>query len=144
MTVRPRTAQLMHRAPRAGGRWMGTCTANERARRLVTVMPMAGRRTSPQNGAGEVRRERAMTGASDSLGLPPVAPMSLPARLRAVREFHTGPAVVRDVAGPVVRVPLGPRLVVPPFVLVTSPQGAHDVLAGSSNDTMDKLTQVHR
>ena len=70
--------------------------------------------------------------------------MSFPARLRVVREFHTGPAVVRDLAGPVVRVPLGPRLVVPPFVLVTSPQGAHDVLAGSSNDTMDKLTQIHR
>ena len=84
-----------------------------------------------------------MTRASDSPGLPPVAPMSLPARLRAVREFHTGPAVVRDLAGPVVRVPLGPRLVVPPFVLVTSPQGAHDVLAGSSNDTMDKLTPIH-
>ncbi len=69
--------------------------------------------------------------------------MSFPARLRALREFHTGPAVVRDLAGPVVRVPVGPRLVVPPYVLVTSPQGAHDVLAGSSNDTMDKLTQVH-
>lgn len=85
-----------------------------------------------------------MTDASDSPGLPPVAPMSLPARLRVVREFHTGPAVVRDLAGPVVRVPLGPRLVAPLFVLVTSPQGAHDVLAGSSNDTMDKLTQIHR
>ena len=84
-----------------------------------------------------------MTDATDSPGLPPVAPMSLPARLRALREFHTGPAVVRDMAGPVVRVPVGPRLVVPPYVLVTSPQGAHDVLAGSSNDTMDKLTQVH-
>ena len=84
-----------------------------------------------------------MTVASDSPGLPPVAPMSLPARIRALREFHTGPAFVRDLAGPVVRVPVGPRLVVSPFVLVTSPQGAHDVLAGSSNDTMDKLTQVH-
>ncbi len=84
-----------------------------------------------------------MTVASDSPGSPPVAPMSLPARLRALREFHTGPAAVRDLAGPVVRVPVGPRLVVPPYVLVTSPQGAHDVLAGSSNDTMDKLTQVH-
>ena len=92
----------------------------------------------------EVRRKPAMTDATDSPGLPPVAPMSLPARLRALREFHTGPAVVRDMAGPVVRVPVGPRLVVPPYVLVTSPQGAHDVLAGSSNDTMDKLTQVHR
>ena len=84
-----------------------------------------------------------MTRAPDSPGLPPVAPMPLAERLRVVREFHTGPAVVRDIAGPVVRVPLGPRLVVPPFVMVTSPQGAHDVLAGSSNDTMDKLTQIH-
>lgn len=85
-----------------------------------------------------------MTRAPYSSALPPVAPLPLAARLRAVREFHTGPAVVRDLAGPVVRVPLGPRLVVPPFVLVTSAQGAHDVLAGSSNDTMDKLTSVHR
>jgi cytochrome P450 len=77
-------------------------------------------------------------------GLPPVAPMPLSRRLRALREFHTGPAVVRDLAGPVVRVPIGPRHVVPPFVVVTSPQGAHDVLAGSSNDSMDKLTPVHR
>lgn len=84
-----------------------------------------------------------MTLASDLPGSPPVAPMSLPARLRALRDFHTGPAVVRDLAGPVVRVTVGPRLVVPPFVLVTSPQGARDVLAGSSNDTMDKLAQVH-
>ena len=84
-----------------------------------------------------------MTDTSEAPGLPPVAPMSLPARLRTLREFHTGPAVVRDLAGPVVRVHVGPQLVVPPYVLVTSPQGAHDVLAGSSNDTMDKLTQVH-
>jgi len=84
-----------------------------------------------------------MTDATDAPGLPPVAPMSLPARLRALREFHTGPAVVRKLAGPVVRVPVGPRSIVTPYVLVTSPQGAHDVLAGSSNDTMDKLTQVH-
>lgn len=83
-----------------------------------------------------------MTVASDSPGLAPVAPMSLPARLRILRNFHTGPAVVRDLAGPVARVPVGHRLVAPPFVVVTSPQGAHDVLAGSSNDTMDKLTQV--
>jgi len=84
-----------------------------------------------------------MTDESAPPGLPPVAPMSLPARVRALREFHTGPGVVRDLAGPVVRVPVGPRHVVPPYVLVTSPRGAHDVLASTSNDTMDKLTQVH-
>lgn len=84
-----------------------------------------------------------MTVAPDSPRVPPVAPMSLPERIRALREFHTGPALVRDLAGPVVRVPIGPRRVVLPYVLVTSPRGAHDVLASSSNDTMDKLTQVH-
>lgn len=85
-----------------------------------------------------------MTSVPESPGLPPVAPMPLPQRLRALREFHTGPAMVRDLAGPVVRLPIGPRHVVPPFVVVTSPQGAHDILAGTSNDTMDKLTPVHR
>lgn len=85
-----------------------------------------------------------MTCVIDSAGLPPSAPMSLPRRLRALREFHTGPAVVRDLAGPVVRLKTGPRHVVPPFVVVTSPQGAHDVLGGSSIDAMDKLTPVHR
>jgi cytochrome P450 len=70
--------------------------------------------------------------------------MSYLERLDAVRNYHTGPAVVRDLAGPVVRVPLGPRPIVPSIVLVTSPQGAHDVLAGSSNDTMDKQAQIHR
>ena len=99
--------------------------------------------TGPRQWSRAARREPAMTVASDAPGLPPVAPMSLPARIRALREFHTGPAVVRELAGPVVRVPVGPRSIVAPYVLVTSPQGAHDVLAGSSNDTMDKLTQVH-
>jgi cytochrome P450 len=70
--------------------------------------------------------------------------MSYLERLDAVRNYHTGPAVVRDLAGPVVRVPLGPRPLVPSIVLVTSPEGAHDVLAGSSNDTMDKQAQIHR
>lgn len=78
-----------------------------------------------------------MTHANDSPGLPPVAPMPLPRRLRALREFHTGPALVRDLAGPAVRLKIGPRHVVPPFVVVTSSQRAHDVPAGSSNDAMD-------
>lgn len=85
-----------------------------------------------------------MTQTPDARGLPPSAPMSYLERLDAVRNYHTGPAVVRDLAGPVVRVPLGPRPIVPSIVLVTSPQGAHDVLAGSSNDTMDKQAQIHR
>jgi cytochrome P450 len=37
---------------------------------------------------------------------------------------------------------LGPRRLVPPFAVVTSPQGAHDVLAGSDG-TFDKEMIVH-
>ncbi|STZ33701.1 cytochrome P450 185A4 Cyp185A4 [Mycolicibacterium smegmatis] len=36
---------------------------------------------------------------------------------------------LRDVGGPVTRIVLGPRWLVPPALLVTSPQGAHDVLS---------------
>jgi len=57
-----------------------------------------------------------MTHASDHPAWRRSAPLPLLARLRVLRQFHTGPAVVRDLAGPVVRVPIGPRLVVAPFV----------------------------
>ena len=85
-----------------------------------------------------------LVGSVDSPAMPPVAPMRFRERLDAVRNYHTGPAEVRDLAGHVVRVPLGPRPIAPSIVLITSPQGAHDVLAGSGNDTMDKGAQIHR
>jgi cytochrome P450 len=62
--------------------------------------------------------------------------------MRAVRVFHTGLAEIRDAGGPVAIVRLGPRRLVPPFAVVTSPQGAHDVLAGSDG-TFDKEMIVH-
>jgi cytochrome P450 len=75
--------------------------------------------------------------------LPPkVVGLGLGERLDALRNFHTGAAVLRDHGGPVVRVPIGPRRVTPQFVLVTSPTGAHDVLAGFDG-AMDKGVQVH-
>ncbi len=73
---------------------------------------------------------------------PQVVGLSLQQRLRALRNFHTGAALVRDHGGPVVEVPVGPRWLTPPFVMVTSPQGAHDVLAGSDG-ALDKGIQVH-
>jgi cytochrome P450 len=75
--------------------------------------------------------------------LPPkVVGLGLGERLDALRNFHTGVAVLRDHGGPVVRVPIGPRRVAPQFVIVTSPAGAHDVLAGFDG-AMDKGVQVH-
>jgi cytochrome P450 len=75
--------------------------------------------------------------------LPPkVVGLGLGERLDALRNFHTGVAVLRDHGGPVVRVPIGPRHVAPQFVIVTSPAGAHDVLAGFDG-AMDKGVQVH-
>jgi cytochrome P450 len=75
--------------------------------------------------------------------LPPkVVGLGLGERLDALRNFHTGVTVLRDHGGPVVRVPIGPRRVTPQFVVVTSPAGAHDVLAGFDG-AMDKGVQVH-
>lgn len=75
--------------------------------------------------------------------LPPkVVGLGLGERLDALRNFHTGAAVLRDHGGPVVRVPIGPRRVTPQFVLVTSPTGAHDVLAGFDG-ALDKGVPVH-
>jgi cytochrome P450 len=75
--------------------------------------------------------------------LPPkVVGLGLGERLDALRNFHTGVTVLHDHGGPVVRVPIGPRRVTPQFVVVTSPAGAHDVLAGFDG-AMDKGVQVH-
>jgi cytochrome P450 len=63
---------------------------------------------------------------------PPLAPKNpLPywRRLTATRRFDTGLEVMRDSGGSVTRNVLGPRWMIPPLVLVSSPQGAHDVLA---------------
>ena len=63
-----------------------------------------------------------------ALPLAPKNPLPYWQRLRALRTFHTGPEVLRDAGGPVTRTKLGPKWLVPPLVVVTSPQGARDVL----------------
>ena len=45
--------------------------------------------------------------------------------------FHTGCETLRNAGGPVTRIKAGPRWLVPEIVVVTSPQGAHDVLGRS-------------
>lgn len=84
----------------------------------------------------------ASAGAATAPLPPKVVGLGLRERLDALRNFHTGASLLRDHGGPVVRVPIGPRRVAPQFVIVTSPAGAHDVLAGFDG-AMDKGVQVH-
>ncbi|HZS20690.1 MAG TPA: cytochrome P450 [Pseudonocardiaceae bacterium] len=75
----------------------------------------------------------------------PLAPwVTLPwlQRLRAVTAYHTGAERIRDVSGPVALIKLGPRRITPVAAMVTSPQGARDVLAGT-DAAIDKEMIVH-
>jgi cytochrome P450 len=74
--------------------------------------------------------------------LPPKAALPLLARVKALREFHTGGEILRDAGGPVTMLTIGPGHIVPTFVMVTSPQGARDVLGGT-DDAIDKEMIVH-
>jgi cytochrome P450 len=51
--------------------------------------------------------------------------------MRALIDFQHGPEVFRDAGGRVTTFTMGPRRLVPRVVIVTSPRGAHDVLARS-------------
>ena len=61
--------------------------------------------------------------------LAPKNPLPYWRRLTAARQFDTGLELMRESGGPVTRVVLGPQWNIPPLVFVSSPQGAHDVLA---------------
>jgi cytochrome P450 len=67
--------------------------------------------------------------ASTGLPLAPKNPLPYTRRLTAARQFDTGLEVLRESGGSVTRNVLGPRWIMPPLVFVSSPQGAHDVLA---------------
>jgi cytochrome P450 len=61
----------------------------------------------------------------------PLAPKNpLPHRqlVKLVRSLNTGQEVIRDAGGPVTRIKFGPKWLVPPIVVVTSPDGIRDVL----------------
>lgn len=76
-----------------------------------------------------------------TLPLAPKNPLPYREQLRALRTFHTGCEVLRDAGGPVTRLTLAPKSLMPPVVVVTSPQGAHDVL-GRAGSCMER-TPVH-
>lgn len=76
-----------------------------------------------------------------SLPLPPVNPLPYKQRLAAVRSFHTGTDVLRDAGGPVTRFTLAPKWLLPPMVVITSPQGMRDVMT-SRDGAIDKTSGV--
>ena len=76
-----------------------------------------------------------------ALPLPPKNPLPYRQQLTALRHFHTGFEALRDAGGPVTRVVLGPKWLVPPMVVVTSPRGGRDML-GRSDEFVEK-TVIH-
>ena len=76
-----------------------------------------------------------------SLPLAPRNPLPFRERLRAVRQFNTGPDRLRDAGGPVTRFTLGPRWLMPEMVLATSPAAIRDILA-VKDDAVDKTSVV--
>jgi len=73
----------------------------------------------------------------------PEAPLGVRQKLAALTVFHTGPADVARVAGPVALLTFRPRWLIPPYAMVTSTQGARDVL-GRTDGAFDKQHIVHR
>ncbi|OBH04119.1 cytochrome P450 [Mycobacterium sp. E2699] len=82
-----------------------------------------------------------------ALPFAPKNPLPYRERLKAIREFHTGTNKLRDAGGPVTRVTLGPRWLIPPIVLATSPQGIRDIVSprdGSVDKTSTVTTELRR
>jgi cytochrome P450 len=76
-----------------------------------------------------------------SLPLAPKNPLPYRQRLQAVRKFHTGTDKLRDAGGPVTRFSLGPKWLMPPIVLATSPQGIRDIMS-AQDGSVDKTSPV--
>jgi cytochrome P450 len=66
-----------------------------------------------------------------ALPLAPKNPLPYRHQLRAVRSLIDGFQQLLDAGGPVTRLVLGPKWLIPPAVLIASPQGARDVLGRS-------------
>jgi Cytochrome P450 len=77
----------------------------------------------------------------------PRNPLPYRERLKAIRDFHTGTDTLRDAGGPVTRVVLGPKWLIPPIVLATSPRGIRDIVSvrdGSIDKTGTVATELRR
>ena len=71
----------------------------------------------------------------------PRSPLPRAQIITALRAYHTGIEKLRDAGGYVTRAVIAPKWLVPPVVVVTSPQGARDVL-GRTGTRIDK-TRIH-
>lgn len=82
--------------------------------------------------------------AADVASLPRPPKNSLPymERVKAVRSLNMGIEKLRDAGGPVTRLRLGPKWLMPPIVVTTSPQGTRDVL-GRRDAFVDKTLPFH-
>jgi cytochrome P450 len=75
------------------------------------------------------------------LPLAPRNPLPYRRQLKAMRNLHSGIEELRDAGGPVTRLTLAPKWLLPPIVIATSPRGGRDIL-GRSDAFVDK-TKVH-
>jgi cytochrome P450 len=77
--------------------------------------------------------------AADVASLPPPPKNPLPylEKVKAIRSLNAGIEKLRDAGGPVTRLRLGPKWLMPPIVVTTSPQGGRDVL-GRKDAFVDK------
>ena len=76
-----------------------------------------------------------------ALPLAPKNPLPVRQLLKAVRALDAGQEVIREAGGPISRVLLGPKWMVPPLVAVFSPDGIRDVLG--RNDAFCERCIVH-
>src|ERR1700676_5386788 len=72
-----------------------------------------------------------------TLPLAPKNPLPYRHQLSAVRSLIDGLQQLLDAGGPVTRIVLGPKWLIPPAVLIASPQGARDVL-GRTDEIADR------
>jgi cytochrome P450 len=77
-----------------------------------------------------------------TLPLAPRNPLPYRQQVRALRLFIEGHQQLRDAGGPVSRIVLGPRWLIPPVLLITSPRGARDVL-GRPDAVADRGTALN-
>ncbi|PRC49649.1 cytochrome P450, partial [Mycobacterium sp. ITM-2017-0098] len=76
-----------------------------------------------------------------SLPLVPRNPLPLWRLVQLVRRLDTGQEVIRDAGGPITRIQLGPKTLMPPIVAVMSPAGMRDVLG--RNDASSDRCIIH-
>ena len=81
------------------------------------------------------------TSVARSMPLAPKNPLPWRDQVAALRMFHSGLETLRDAGGPVTRLTLGPKWLMPPVVVATSPPAARDIL-GQHGGAIDK-TRVH-